>query len=365
MFNLSAKSMFKYVTVLFAVTLLAVITAGCGSADKGGKAAENKEAVPDKSAKVIEWKLQSLYPASDLSTSLQAQKIIDKINEKHGDVLKIKLYLPGQLVPEDSMFEALSSGTLDAAVMSLNQAAGIIPEVRVDFGLPLGWKGYEQTREVYNNYGLLDKMRDTLAKKNIFYVTPLPSGPLAVLGNFSVNSIEDFKGKKLWAVGTGGSLMKKLGATPVVFPPAEIYTGLKTGTIDGALYTVAELESANYKDVVKNVILPGVIDPLNVDFVVNLKKWNELPADVQNSIKEMMKELPYTMAQEYLDANNKAIEVSKQAGVKVTTLSDTEVEKMRNLAYEVWDELGKSSPNAGETVGIVKKYLKDKGVIKN
>lgn len=313
--------------------------------------------------KVIEWRMQSLYPASDLSTALQGQTIVDTLNERLAGKLHITYYMPGQIVPEEEMFDALSKGVYDAAIYSTTWSVGQLPEGIVAFGLPMGWQNVDQVFEFFYDYGFLEWMRELHAPFNIFYACPLPCSPLPIMSNFAFRNLEDIKGKKLWSIGPTAAYVEGLGATATIFPPAEMYMALKLGTIDGFIYSTAELETSGYKEVIKYVNWPAVIDPLCVEWIINLDSWNALPGDVQRTIEDTLVEIGPPMFEKYMVDNIKGIEAAKAIGVQEIYIDPGDEAKLRKVAAEVWAETAAKSDQARKTVDMLRDYLATKGII--
>lgn len=315
------------------------------------------------SGKVITWRMQSLYPASDLSTTLQGQTIVDTLNEKLKGKLQIKYFMPGQIVPEDEMFDALSKGVYDAALYSPTWSKGQIPEGIVAFGLPMGWQNVDQVFEFFYDFGFLKWVRELHAKRNIFYACPLPCSALPIMSNFPFRKFDDIKGKKLWSIGPTASYVKHLGAKPTTFPPAEMYMALKLGTIDGFIYSTAELETSKYKEVIKYINWPAVIDPLCVDWIINLDSWNKLPEDVKQTIEKTLVEIGPPMFEKYMVDNMKGINAAKAVGVQeIHMVAPEELKKLRAVAAAVWDETAAISDDARKTVQMLRDYLSKKGI---
>jgi len=319
-------------------------------------------AKPAAPTKEVTWRMQSIYPATDLSTSVQGKMVMDTLNQKLAGKLKINMFLPGQIVPEEEMFDALGKGVFDAAITGAPWQAGILPEGMVAFGLPMGWQNVDQLFEFFYKYGFLKFMRDAHEKYNVFYAAPLPASPLPIISNFPMRKVDDIKGKKIWAMGGNSAYVQKLGGTPVGFPPAEMYMGLKLGTIDGAIYSLAELETSKYKEVVKYINWPAVVDPLAVEFLINKKAWDALSPDVQKVIEDTLVEIGPPMFKKYAESDNAGVEAAKQYGVQEVQLDEAELPKARAAAAEVWKDTAAKSDNAAKAVQMLKDYLATKGV---
>lgn len=79
-----------------------------------------------------------------------------------------------------------------------------------------------------------------------------------VLANFQVESLEDFHGKKIRALGVWGDFLAALGASPTT-SPAQRSIALQLGTIDGALYGWSSLsDSNNIREVAQYALSPSM-----------------------------------------------------------------------------------------------------------
>jgi TRAP-type C4-dicarboxylate transport system substrate-binding protein len=313
-------------------------------------------------AAAIEWKMQTIYPASDTSTPCIAEKIVNTLNDRLKGKLHITLYMPGQIVPEEGMFDALKRGVFDAAFMAPTWYQNFIPDAIVGFGLPLGWQGYDMDMEFFYKYGFLKYMRDIHAEQNVYYVCPNPFGQSTFLTNFPYRKLEDIKGKKLWCIGTTAAYLRNLGGVPVTFPISELYMALKLGTLDGTSGALSDLDANKWKEVVKYVNFPLNINPNNGAWLVNLKIWNELPPDVQKTIEDTIMELQPEMWKCIEDYGIAGVEAAKNAGVQINTMEPSEVQRLRPAALKVWQDVAKRSDRAPKTVQMLKDFLATKGI---
>ncbi|MEW5722418.1 MAG: TRAP transporter substrate-binding protein DctP [Thermodesulfobacteriota bacterium] len=313
-------------------------------------------------AEEVVWRMQSLYGAMDTSTTIQAQGLVDALNEKLKGTLQVKLFMPGQIVPEEEMFDALGKGVYDAAMFSFSWTIGSIPEAAVAFGLPFSWQNVDQVFEFFYDKGFLDWMRQLHAEKNVHLVAPMPFGPIQLMTKFPVHKIDDLKGKKFWSIGPTSGFVKQAGAVPVLFPPPDMYMALKLGTVDGVIFSAAELEGLKLKEVVKYLVNPGFIDPLVLSFIVSQDSWDKLTPEAQKTIEDTVREINPGIFQKLQVATVEGIEAAKKVGVEVVDLDEMEVGKMRELAVKVWAETAAKSDRTAKTVGMLKEYLTSKGI---
>ena len=309
----------------------------------------------------VEWRMQAQYPESLFTAGYQSKTIVETINERCAGKLHITWYGPGQLVPTNEMYVALSEGTYHVAYGSLIRYSGRLPEAFVNFGLPMGWHGYDEVYEFFYDYGYLDVMRKACARENIFYAAPAPCGDLLIISSFPCRTAADLQGKNIFVAGTNAIVIEKLGGSPVMFDMSELYMALKLGTVDGAVHCTWSLADAKYDEVCKYATYPSLVYPLVNDFIINLDSWNALPDDVQKTIEDVLREVCPMTSQKCEEHDLACVSAAEEHGVEFITLSDSEVAKFAAASMEAWDVLAQKDPKAAETVEMLRDFVKSKG----
>lgn len=318
-----------------------------------------KPAAPE----VIEWKMQCIYPPSDSCYAIQATGLVERLNEGTNGRLHVTLYPPGALCPEGEMFGALSKGLFDAAVHSASASKGIVPEANMVLGLPASFENNEQFIEFYYDYGGLDLLREAYAEHNILFLMPIGSGEFALMTTFPIHGIDDIKGKKLWISGLFTEVLADLGASPATIPPGELYMGMKLGTIDGATWTLPELETANWKEVVHSVMLPYLLSPVGCEVLINMDSWNALPDDLKQTVENIAREYAPFTADEITQIGAEACAAAGEYGVEFVTIPEADQKILREAAgREAWDNFAAKSDRCSEIVELLTEYLESKGV---
>jgi TRAP-type C4-dicarboxylate transport system substrate-binding protein len=308
-------------------------------------------------AKEIKWKAQTCMPPQDSGTIHHAQGMVTATNAALKGQLSTTLFQLGQIVPEAEMGAALSHGVYDVAYMP---AMARTEAGNIGFGLPFSWTSIDDVIEFYYDYGFLDWLRKHEEKYNVFVGCPLPWGPVALFSNFPVNKMEDYKGKKIWSWGLMSAVVESFGAKPVMFNPGEVYMALKLGTIDGVLFGPAELETMKLKEVVKYISLPAIIDPLVLDWTINMKSWKKLSPETQTTYLKVMKENIRPMYDRITLENNNGIKKAEEHGVKVIQLSPEEAKRLKEAARKTWDTQAAKNPANAEAVAMLRKFLAEK-----
>ncbi len=78
----------------------------------------------------------------------------------------------------------------------------------------------------------------------------------------------------------------------------EVYERLRTGVVDGSLVTPALFAAYKFNEVAKNLIMVGLGARASLSMAFNLKKWNQLPPDVQKLFTDVGKEVQKRHAEE-------------------------------------------------------------------
>jgi TRAP-type C4-dicarboxylate transport system substrate-binding protein len=117
----------------------------------------------------------------------------------------------------------------------------------------------------YQNHGL-----------KLIALTMTPDGGYNIFTRQAVAPAGDLQGRKLRGTPTYHAVFPMLGASPVVLPPAEIYTALDKGVIDGAARPVVGVFGNRWYEVSKYLVRLAfgyVAQPI----FMNLAAWNGLP----------------------------------------------------------------------------------------
>ncbi len=85
----------------------------------------------------------------------------------------------------------------------------------------------------------------------------------------------DIKGRKIRGTASYHGVIKALGGSPVVLPPAQVYTALEKGVVDGACWPAAGMLAMKHFEVAKYRLRP-TFGTTNEIVLMNLDKWRKL-----------------------------------------------------------------------------------------
>lgn len=303
-------------------------------------------------------RVQSVYPEKTYGPEL-LKVLAEKVKQYSQGEVEFKLFWPGQLVSAEEGLDALGKGMLEGLYAASIYYGGTIPESKVEW-LPLNWRSPQDVVEIYTKHGYLQKMREFSAKHNVYYLYPIMTGSMGAMTKFPVSKVDDFKGRKLRATGVDGLLAQAMGAAPVALVGPEAYTALKMGTVEGTIYPYYTFKTYRYDEVVDHMVLPGFHTPSLTVVWLNLKVWERLSPKAKEAMERAALEVFKLSAEKSIQWDQEAVDYAKGKNVKVMTLPDTEVKRIRDLCRPIYDKVAEASPDARELIRILENFYKEK-----
>jgi TRAP-type C4-dicarboxylate transport system substrate-binding protein len=149
---------------------------------------------------------------------------------------------------------------------------------------------------------------------------------------------EELKGLKARAPGgLATDCEKAIGMVPVTVLPADAYTAWQTGLVDVWVHPAGAVVKYKFNELPTKALLDvGFFIMVNSGNIFNQKKFDSLPADVQQTILDVAQEYCYVYVQSGIDTDNDAIKVMKEANIEVYNWPDSETEKLKSAAAGIW-----------------------------
>lgn len=160
-----------------------------------------------------------------------------------------------------------------------------------------------------------------------------------------LNSVEDVKGIRFRTPGLGGRVWEKLGATVTNMAAGEIFQALQSGTLDAAEFVGPYNDLAlGFYQVAKNYYMPSFVEPgLATELVVDKKKYQELPDDLQAIIRDVSQAEYDQVASDFVANDPRALKtLVDDHGVIVRAFPDDIMEAGAKASVEVIEELRNS-----------------------
>jgi TRAP-type mannitol/chloroaromatic compound transport system substrate-binding protein len=290
------------------------------------------------------------WPKNAPGVGVNAQRLADKIGQMSGGRLSVRLYAAGELVPPFEALGAVQQGNAELAHSAAFFWLGKSDALNYFGSMPFGLMANEMIGWLYYGGGM-GFWQEALAE---FGIRPFFAGSSGVSagGWFRkpIDSLEDLKGLKFRIAGLGAEVVQRLGATPVLTPPAEVFPAMAAGTVDAAESIGPWNDQAFglYKDA-KYSYQPGwhEVGP-TAELLVNQAAFDALPADLQAIVEAAASASAMEYCADYAFHNAISLQpLVEQHGLELRLFPDDVVEALGRTSLEVLAELGERSPLTG------------------
>jgi TRAP-type transport system periplasmic protein len=245
-----------------------------------------------------------------------------EVEKRTNGKVKFSFHPGGTLTPANQAYEAAVKGIADVSVMTQQYNAGRFPLTEALY-LPLGIRTASQATKLIIAWYDKFKPKEYDDVKIMFLFCGGP-GQFATLKP-NAASINDLKGVKIRAAGDSAKIVSALGAVPVSIPLAESYEGLQRGVIAGSALPTESLRSWKFGDLFKSMqINDGVGYASALGVVMNKKKWESLPPDIQKTIEQINKEWAVKTGDAWTEMDKEGVEYGVSKGMKVYEVSPAE-----------------------------------------
>jgi TRAP-type C4-dicarboxylate transport system substrate-binding protein len=306
-----------------------------GSAELGPSATAQEVKGPQ-----VDWKL-SLWGKRRAFTE-GMEYVAAEADSRTGGKFTIKLFYGEQLSKSKENLDGISLGAFEAATFCASYHPGKNPPLNV-LDLPfLPLENFDVMRKVHDAVYAHDASKEALAKwkAHIYMSNILPQYEYIGKGD-PPQSIADFRGKRLRALGGMGEAAKLIGATPLTMPASETYTALQRGTVDAIGFPYSYTFSAYKLDEVGDWITTNMkLGTVNCPTVFNVDAYQKLP-DQYKTLLEDLKPGAYRAIEKAYEAKDKINEQnwSESGKPKMVKIPAKEMDEFRRIAGKpVWDQ---------------------------
>ncbi len=167
-------------------------------------------------------------------TNMAVKYMGEEISKATGGKDSVKVFGNSALGSENDTIDQVRIGALDMARANGAAFNEIVPESMIP-SLPFLFRDIDHFRKVmYGPEG--QKILDAFSAKGMIALTFYESGARSMYAKKAIHSPADMKGLKVRVQPSDLMVdeIKAMGGTPTPMPFAEVYTGLKTGLVDGA-----------------------------------------------------------------------------------------------------------------------------------
>ena len=236
----------------------------------------------------MRWKLAGSFPASLVLLGTLGTRFAGQIDTVSGGNVQFKYFEPGALVPTLEIFDAVSTGAVDAGWSGSGFWAGKVPALQFFTTVPFGPEAgeYLAWMEFGGGHQLFEEI---YAPHNIH---PIHCGLISPEGSgwfrTEIKSLDDLRGLKMRFFGLGGKVVEKLGVLAQLLAPGDIFPALELGTIDAAEFSMPAIDlDLGFHQIAKHYYCPGWHQPASLlELIINKERWESLSAR-QKALIEM------------------------------------------------------------------------------
>ena len=246
-----------------------------------------------------------------------AEQLAKRTNGK----VAVKTFPAGTLLGAREMYDGVSKGVADIGLGSPSYDPGRFP-LTSGVSLPMGF-----TNATVASRTLWELTKEFRPKEyeDFKVIAMFTTEPGFIQTKTAVRNAADLNGMKLRAAGTGVPVLKALGAAPIGMPMPEVPQSVQTGVINGTMTSREVLQDFKLAESLKFVTdYPTVV--VTFAAVMDRKRWDKLPADVQKVIDQLAAEMPAWTGQ-YHDNENVGAAMkwaAKEHKVQVVSLAADE-----------------------------------------
>jgi TRAP-type C4-dicarboxylate transport system substrate-binding protein len=298
------------------------------------------------------------FPPAPTFPCVQMERWKVEVEKRTSGAVSVNTYPGGTLLDAKNMMDGVIAGQADIGCLCMAYQPGRFIVTNAT-SLPLGLPNAKVASLVL--WDLYQKYLPT-SFANVKVLAMFTTAPSNIMSKVPVKSLDDIKGLDLRASGGAAQILKAWGANQVGMPMSATPEALQKGVVQGLFSSLEVMKDFKYAEICKFVTLTDtVIYPFAV--VMNMKKWNALPKEVQQ-VMERMRVQQAMWTGTYMDNHvEEANAWSKNdQGVEFISLSAKEKEEWdAKLAFitENWikDATEKGYPGA-DIVADIKAFAK-------
>lgn len=236
--------------------------------------------------------------------------------------------------------EAIANGVFDISHSANAYFAGAMP---ASIALASG----KATIDELKASGAIEAYSDLLMQQR---GVMLLGSPLSGVGYvFQVrgqpSDISYFEGKKIRSIPLYDPILEALGAIPVTTSPAEAYTAMERGVVDGLGWPDIGLLDFKFYEQAKYVMLPDFYQ-LRTASLINPNAFNSLPEELQGALLEASASADAIGAKWAKEKRDAEHEEMAAEGVEFISLPDDQAETFAKLTEEkLWGNIAANAPD--------------------
>jgi TRAP-type transport system periplasmic protein len=221
-----------------------------------------------------------------------------------------------ETVPPFEQLQPVGAGVFQLLFTHPGYHVGVTPYlVSID-----GFKGDSKALRESGAYELIDRHFQRFGVKLIFATKSAEESGFQIILRQPVGPSGDLTGRKIRGTQSYAGVVSLLHASPVVLPPAEVYSALEKGVVDGAAWPAIGVLDYKWNEVARYLLRP-LFGSSTYYLFINLNAWNGLSKAQQAVLMDEGRKIGDFWDPEWLRLSKVEQDQLLAAGSKVTEVS--------------------------------------------
>lgn len=289
------------------------------------------------------------------------KKFRDTVKEASGGDLRMTVFHGGELVASDQLLDAAKKGSIDIAHGHGGYWSGQVDIGNIEAGLPGGWTSLDEAKAFFDSEPVDALLNAAYEEAGVVYLGKGYGHDYDLLTKEPVTSLEDLKTRKIRATSNVAKVLEYFDIPTVYLPAGELYIGMSTGVIDGAIYGgPIEYEQLKLNETAThytrlNMLMPGWTET----FLANPEKWNALSDEHKKIVQDATAQFAQDI-NDWLAEGNQSV-VDKGDVFEFSVLPDADSKQLTIAAQEVWQGEAERSERNTKLIELLIENAKAQG----
>jgi len=266
------------------------------------------------------------------------KKFGELLDKKTNGRYELKIFHSAQLGEDAEMLEKIKKGQIEMTFMSSTPITAIAKELLL-FDFPFLFKDEQDVDKIIKG-PFAGRILSELDKYGFHGLAFAENGFRDLTNSrHEISRLEDFKGLKIRTMVNDIHVdtFSYLGAEAVPIPFGQLYYSLNQKVVDGQENPLSTIQSSNFNLVQRYLTLSHHV---YTPFVMMYSKelWDTIPSDDQVILTEVAKESALYTTEFNRQMSKNIITNLERNGMKVTRISNTELERIQKAVKPVFDK---------------------------
>jgi TRAP-type transport system periplasmic protein len=281
----------------------------------------------------IDLKASHQWPGGKGDIRDEMVQMIARHMEANNTGVNIKIYPANSLFKSKEQWGAMTKNKLDITAFPLSYASGRHPEFDLTL-MPGLVKNHDHAIRL-NSSPFMQKIKKIMDDAGVMVLADTWLAGGFVSKSKCVLEPDDVKGQRFRAAGKAfNQMLAAAGATITSMASSEIYSGLQTGVLDGALTSSSSLVSYRIYEQVTCLTAPGAnaLWVMYEPILMSRASFARLSTAQQLELMKAAGKAEQYASEQSRVADQKLVDAYKKAGVKVVEMTTQQAAMWRKIA---------------------------------